>query len=87
MVPMPEPGRLRAPATGPRRARIPDAPAPTDAASLAVHGIRPMTEITPLGDTDAAYWRMLSGAPRFRMVLTAGRPGGFRPVLPGKVTK
>lgn len=38
----------------------------------ALHGIRPMTEIMPLGETDAAYQRMLSGAPRFRMVLTTG---------------
>ncbi|MFF4487680.1 alcohol dehydrogenase [Streptomyces sp. NPDC001544] len=38
----------------------------------ALHGIRPMTEIMPLGETEAAWQRMLSGAARFRMVLTTG---------------
>lgn len=36
----------------------------------ALHGIRPMIEIEPLDRADAAYQRMLSGAARFRMVLT-----------------
>jgi alcohol dehydrogenase len=36
----------------------------------ALHGIRPMTETVPLDQADAAYQRMLSGAARFRMVLT-----------------
>ncbi|MFE7172728.1 alcohol dehydrogenase [Streptomyces sp. NPDC057616] len=36
----------------------------------ALHGIRPMTETVPLDQTDAAYRKMLSGAARFRMVLT-----------------
>ncbi|MFJ1704985.1 alcohol dehydrogenase catalytic domain-containing protein [Kitasatospora sp. NPDC088346] len=35
-------------------------------------GIRPMVETVPLEGTAAAYDRMLSGAPRFRMVVTAG---------------
>jgi alcohol dehydrogenase len=35
----------------------------------ALHGIRPMTEIVPLAQTDEAYRKMLSGAARFRMVL------------------
>jgi alcohol dehydrogenase len=33
-------------------------------------GIRPMTEIVPLDQADQAYQKMLSGAARFRMVLT-----------------
>ncbi|WP_127360289.1 alcohol dehydrogenase [Actinacidiphila soli] len=37
----------------------------------ALHGIRPMTEIMPLDRADEAYRKMLSGAARFRMVLTA----------------
>ncbi|MFE2433007.1 alcohol dehydrogenase [Streptomyces sp. NPDC059373] len=37
----------------------------------AQHGIRPMTEIMPLDGADEAYRKMLSGAARFRMVLTA----------------
>ncbi len=37
-----------------------------------LHGIRPMTEIVPLDQTDAAYRRMLSGDARFRMVLAFG---------------
>lgn len=37
----------------------------------ALKGIRPMTEIMPLDEADAGYRRMLSGAARFRMVLTA----------------
>ncbi|MEU0601566.1 alcohol dehydrogenase [Streptomyces sp. NPDC006393] len=36
----------------------------------ALHGIRPMTETVPLEQADEAYRRMLSGAARFRMVLT-----------------
>ncbi|MDH6220348.1 alcohol dehydrogenase [Streptomyces pseudovenezuelae] len=36
----------------------------------ALHGIRPMTETVPLDQADQAYRRMLSGAARFRMVLT-----------------
>ena len=36
----------------------------------ALHGIRPMTEIVPLDQADEAYQKMLSGAARFRMVLT-----------------
>lgn len=36
----------------------------------ALHGIRPMTEVVPLEETDEAYRRMLSGAARFRMVLS-----------------
>ncbi|MGW3287661.1 alcohol dehydrogenase [Streptomyces sp. NPDC001002] len=38
----------------------------------ALHGIRPMTETVPLDQVDQAYQRMLSGAARFRMVLTTG---------------
>ncbi|MFE6286623.1 alcohol dehydrogenase [Streptomyces sp. NPDC057877] len=37
-----------------------------------LHGIRPMVETVPLGEADAAYRKMLSGAARFRMVLTTG---------------
>jgi D-arabinose 1-dehydrogenase-like Zn-dependent alcohol dehydrogenase len=33
-------------------------------------GIRPMTEIRPLDRAQEAYDRMMSGAARFRMVLT-----------------
>ncbi|MFE0186655.1 alcohol dehydrogenase catalytic domain-containing protein [Streptomyces sp. NPDC058989] len=36
----------------------------------ALHGIRPMTEVLPLDQADEAYQKMLSGAARFRMVLT-----------------
>lgn len=36
----------------------------------ALHGIRPMTEIVALDRTDEAYRRMMSGAARFRMVVT-----------------
>ncbi|MET7492984.1 alcohol dehydrogenase [Streptomyces sp900116325] len=36
----------------------------------ALHGIRPMTETVPLDQADEAYRKMLSGAARFRMVLT-----------------
>ncbi|MFF0063441.1 alcohol dehydrogenase [Streptomyces sp. NPDC005279] len=36
----------------------------------ALHGIRPMTEIVPLDQADEAYRKMMSGAARFRMVLT-----------------
>lgn len=36
----------------------------------ALHGIRPMTETVPLDQADQAYRKMLSGAARFRMVLT-----------------
>lgn len=35
-----------------------------------LHGIRPITEEMPLDRADEAYRRMLSGAARFRMVLT-----------------
>jgi alcohol dehydrogenase len=38
----------------------------------ALNGIRPMTEVVPLERADEAYRRMLSGAARFRMVLTTG---------------
>ncbi|MER6999673.1 alcohol dehydrogenase [Streptomyces sp. NPDC000410] len=38
----------------------------------ALHGIRPMAEIMPLDQADEAYRKMLSGAARFRMVLTPG---------------
>ncbi|MFE3944728.1 alcohol dehydrogenase [Streptomyces sp. NPDC059118] len=38
----------------------------------ALHGIRPMTEPLPLDDAEAAYQKMMSGAARFRMVLTTG---------------
>ncbi|MFD8068434.1 alcohol dehydrogenase [Streptomyces parvulus] len=36
----------------------------------ALHGIRPMVEALPLAEADRAYQKMLSGAARFRMVLT-----------------
>ena len=36
----------------------------------ALHGIRPMVEIVPLDQADEAYQKMMSGAARFRMVLT-----------------
>jgi alcohol dehydrogenase len=36
----------------------------------ALHGIRPTVEVVPLEQTDEAYQKMLSGAARFRMVLT-----------------
>ncbi|KPI05794.1 Alcohol dehydrogenase [Actinobacteria bacterium OV450] len=36
----------------------------------ALHGIRPIVEVVPLSRTDEAYQKMLSGAARFRMVLT-----------------
>ncbi|WP_406387443.1 alcohol dehydrogenase [Streptomyces sp. NBC_00887] len=36
----------------------------------ALHGILPTVEETPLSEADAAYKKMLSGAARFRMVLT-----------------
>lgn len=35
-----------------------------------LHGIVPMVEVVPLDDADQAYKKMLSGAARFRMVLT-----------------
>ncbi|MEU2928214.1 alcohol dehydrogenase [Streptomyces sp. NPDC007251] len=38
----------------------------------ALHNIHPMTETVPLNDAQAAYQKMLSGAARFRMVLTTG---------------
>jgi alcohol dehydrogenase len=38
----------------------------------ALHGIRPITETVPLEQADEAYRKMLSGAARFRMVLTTG---------------
>ncbi|AOP47551.1 alcohol dehydrogenase [Streptomyces lydicus] len=38
----------------------------------ALHGIRPMIETVPLDRADEAYRKMLSGAARFRMVLTTG---------------
>jgi alcohol dehydrogenase len=37
----------------------------------ALHGIRPMIEIMPLDQAAEAYQKMISGAARFRMVLTA----------------
>ncbi|MGV9267623.1 alcohol dehydrogenase [Kitasatospora sp. NPDC003701] len=37
-----------------------------------LHGIRPMIETVPLDGIAAAYDRMLSGAARFRMVVTTG---------------
>jgi len=36
----------------------------------ALHGIRPMVEIVPLDQAAEAYQKMMSGAARFRMVLT-----------------
>lgn len=36
----------------------------------ALHGIRPTTEVVPLDQAGEAYRKMLSGAARFRMVLT-----------------
>jgi alcohol dehydrogenase len=36
----------------------------------ALHNIRPMVETVPLDQAGEAYERMLSGAARFRMVLT-----------------
>ncbi|MGW3469810.1 zinc-binding dehydrogenase [Saccharopolyspora sp. NPDC000995] len=38
----------------------------------ALHGIRPIIEVLPLERADEAYRKMLSGAARFRMVLTTG---------------
>ncbi|MER5968434.1 alcohol dehydrogenase [Streptomyces sp. NPDC002055] len=38
----------------------------------ALHGIRPMTETVLLDQADEAYRKMMSGAARFRMVLTTG---------------
>ncbi|MDN5384616.1 alcohol dehydrogenase [Streptomyces sp. LB8] len=38
----------------------------------ALHGIRPVTEAVPLDQAGEAYQKMLSGAARFRMVLTTG---------------
>ncbi|MEU8980828.1 alcohol dehydrogenase [Streptomyces sp. NPDC048309] len=38
----------------------------------ALHGIRPMIETVPLDQADEAYRKMMSGAARFRMVLTSG---------------
>ncbi|MFD4947278.1 alcohol dehydrogenase [Streptomyces sp. NPDC058409] len=38
----------------------------------ALQGIRPMTETVPLDGADEAYRKMMSGAARFRMVLTTG---------------
>ncbi|MEU5210109.1 alcohol dehydrogenase [Streptomyces sp. NPDC020742] len=38
----------------------------------ALHGIRPMIESVPLSGVAEAYGKMLSGAARFRMVLTTG---------------
>ncbi|MER5911251.1 alcohol dehydrogenase [Streptomyces sp. NPDC001982] len=38
----------------------------------ALHGIRPMTETVPLEQAGEAYAKMMSGAARFRMVLTNG---------------
>ncbi|MFF9508924.1 alcohol dehydrogenase [Streptomyces sp. NPDC014724] len=38
----------------------------------ALRGIRPMTETVPLDAVDEAYRKMMSGAARFRMVLTTG---------------
>ncbi|MFD6556251.1 alcohol dehydrogenase [Streptomyces sp. NPDC058398] len=37
-----------------------------------LHGIRPMTETVPLDHADEGFRKMLSGAARFRMVLTPG---------------
>ncbi|MFD8820048.1 alcohol dehydrogenase, partial [Streptomyces sp. NPDC059627] len=36
----------------------------------ALHGIRPTIETVPLEQADAAYQKMVTGAARFRMVLT-----------------
>jgi alcohol dehydrogenase len=36
----------------------------------ALHAIRPMIEIMPLDQAGEAYQKMISGAARFRMVLT-----------------
>ncbi|WP_432251772.1 alcohol dehydrogenase catalytic domain-containing protein [Streptomyces sp. HNM1019] len=38
----------------------------------ALRGIRPMVETVPLDQADEAYRKMMSGAARFRMVLTTG---------------
>ncbi|MFF5480849.1 alcohol dehydrogenase [Streptomyces sp. NPDC012935] len=38
----------------------------------ALHGIRPTVEAVPLTEAEVAYQKMLSGAARFRMVLTTG---------------
>ncbi|MFH8473255.1 alcohol dehydrogenase [Streptomyces sp. NPDC018000] len=38
----------------------------------ALHRIRPMTEVVPLDEATEAYRKMMSGAARFRMVLTTG---------------
>jgi alcohol dehydrogenase len=38
----------------------------------ALHGIRPMAEVVPLDQATEAYQKMISGAARFRMVLTPG---------------
>jgi len=38
----------------------------------ALNGVRPMTEVVPLEQADEAYRKMLSGAARFRMVLSTG---------------
>jgi alcohol dehydrogenase len=42
-------------------------------AFAALTGVRPITETSPLTEVDAAYHRMLSGAARYRMVLTTGK--------------
>lgn len=39
----------------------------------ALTGVRPRTETRPLAEVQSAYDRMLSGAARYRMVLTTGR--------------
>ena len=36
----------------------------------ALTGVRPMIETVPLSEAQAAYDKMMSGAARFRMVLT-----------------
>jgi D-arabinose 1-dehydrogenase-like Zn-dependent alcohol dehydrogenase len=38
----------------------------------ALTGVRPMTEVYPLEHAAEAYDRMMSGAARFRVVLTTG---------------
>jgi alcohol dehydrogenase len=47
----------------------------TMAFSAPLHGIRPMIEVLPLDQADEAYRKMLSGAARFRMVLTTRDQG------------
>jgi D-arabinose 1-dehydrogenase-like Zn-dependent alcohol dehydrogenase len=38
----------------------------------ALTGVKPMTEVYPLGKAAEAYQRMMSGKARFRVVVTTG---------------